>query len=546
MKKARSFLNYYMQQEYDFLVIGSGIGGLYFALKAAKYGKVAVVTKKTRWEAATNLAQGGIASVMAKVDSYEDHIKDTISAGAGLCHKDIVEKVVRSGPECIDELSRIGVEFSGRKDNHDYDLGREGGHSHSRVVHAADFTGRAIEQALIAATRNHPNIEIYEHHYSVDLITQHHFKEKPAYGETPNCYGSYVFDIEEGRVKIFRAKITMLATGGGGQVYSHTTNPDIATGDGIAMAYRAGARIGNLEFVQFHPTTLYHPTSQSFLISEAVRGEGGKLILKSGERFMHKYDEREELAPRDIVARAIDSELKRTGDDCVYLDITHKGREFLDKRFPTIFKKCMDSGIDISREPIPVVPAAHYFCGGVVTDKFGRTDIKNLYACGEVAMTGMHGANRLASNSLLEAVAFADFAAGVVADEIGQISSLPDIPAWDESGVFDSEEWVIVSHDRNTLTRMMWDYVGIVRSNNRLRKAWERCHLMVRDIREFYRKNPVRADVVELRNMATTAQLLIESALSRKESRGLHFNIDYPEKDDDGFLKDTIIKKEPD
>jgi L-aspartate oxidase len=535
-----------MQQEYDFLVIGSGIGGLYFALKAAKYGKVAVVTKKTRWEAATNLAQGGIASVMAKADSYEAHIVDTISAGAGLCHNNIVEKVVRAGPECIDELSRIGVEFSGQKDNHDYDLGREGGHSYSRVVHAADFTGRAIEQALINATRNHPNIEIYEHHYCVDLITQHHFREKPAYGETPICYGSYVFDIEEGRVKIFRARITMLATGGGGQIYAHTTNPDIATGDGIAMAYRAGARIGNLEFVQFHPTTLYHPKSRSFLISEAVRGEGARLILKSGERFMQKYDKQEELAPRDIVARAIDSELKRTGDECVFLDITYKGRDFLEKRFPTIFKKCLECGIDMSEEPIPVVPAAHYFCGGVVTDEFGRTDIKNLYACGEVAMTGMHGANRLASNSLLEAVAFADFAAGVVSDEIILKDPLPEIPIWDESGVFDSEEWVIVSHDRNTLIRMMWDYVGIVRSNNRLRKAWDRCHLMVRDIREFYRKNPVRADVVELRNMATTAQLLIESALSRKESRGLHYNIDYPQKDDDGFLKDTIIKKEPD
>jgi L-aspartate oxidase len=337
----------------------------------------------------------------------------------------------------------------------------------------------------------------------------------------------------------------MLASGGGGRIYFHTTNPEIATADGVAMAYLAGASIGNLEFVQFHPTTLYHPHSQSFLISEAVRGEGGKLILRSGEPFMKKYHPQGELAPRDVVARAIDSELKRTGEQCVYLDVSHLGREFLEKRFPTIYNKCRELGIDIATEPIPVVPAAHYFCGGVVTDEYGRTDIENLYACGEVAMTGMHGANRLASNSLLEAVAFAKFAIQRVGDELPRISEPPVIPAWDESGVFDSEEWVIVSHDRNTLTRMMWDYVGIVRSNNRLRKAWERCHLMTRDIREFYRRNPVRSDVVELRNMATAAQLLIESAMMRKESRGLHFNIDYPERDDLNFKRDTIIKKEP-
>lgn len=535
-----------MTNDYDVLVIGSGIGGLYFALKAAKFGKVAVVTKKERWDAATNLAQGGIASVMSKTDSYAAHIKDTLEAGAGLCHQDIVEKVVKAGPECIDELTQIGVEFSGAPDKHDYDLGREGGHSANRVVHAADFTGRAIEQALIRATRAHPNIDIFEHHYSIDLITQHHLKNESSYSAKPICYGSYVFDSQQCRVEIFRSKITLLATGGGGRIYAHTTNPDIATGDGIAMAYRAGARIGNLEFVQFHPTTLYHPKSDSFLISEAVRGEGGRLILKSGEPFMKKYHPMMELAPRDIVARAIDSELKRTGDQCVYLDVTHLGREFLKKRFPTIYKKCLELGIDISRDPIPVVPAAHYFCGGVVTDEFGKTDIENLYACGEVAMTGMHGANRLASNSLLEAVAFANFASQCVGVDLSQPMEMPEIPAWDESGVFDSEEWVIISHDRSTLTRMMWDYVGIVRSNNRLRKAWERCHLMIRDIREFYRKNPVRPDVVELRNMATVAQLLIESALARKESRGLHYNIDFPLRDDVGFNKDTIIKKEPD
>jgi L-aspartate oxidase len=443
------------------------------------------------------------------------------------------------------------VEFSGEQDH--FDLGREGGHSHSRVVHAADFTGRAIEQALIRATRSHPNIEIFEHHYCVDLITQHHLKESSEFGpgrvqrnKKPVCFGAYVFDSEEGRVKTFRSKVVLLATGGGGRIYFHTTNPEIATADGVAMAYLAGARIGNLEFVQFHPTTLYHPQSDSFLVSEAVRGEGGRLILKSGEPFMKKYHPMAELAPRDIVARAIDTELKRTGDECVYLDVTHLGRQFLEKRFPTIFNKCHELGIDIASQPIPVVPAAHYFCGGVVTDEFGRTDIGNLYACGEVAMTGMHGANRLASNSLLEAVAFAKFSAARVEDDLSNIGSSPEIPAWDESGVFDSEEWVIVSHDRHTLTRLMWDYVGIVRSNNRLRKAWERCHLMVRDVREFYRKNPVRTDVVELRNMVTAAQLIIESAMMRKESRGLHYNLDCPNRDDVNFLRDTIIKKEQD
>jgi L-aspartate oxidase len=533
-----------MTYDSDILVIGSGIGGLYFALKAAKFGKVHVVTKKARWDSTTNLAQGGIAAVMSKSDNYDAHIKDTLTAGAGLCQRNIVEKVVKAGPSCIAELSRIGVGFSGEPDG--YDLGREGGHSQNRVVHAADFTGRAIEQALVRATRSHANIEIFEHHYCVDLITQHHLKNRNGLDKKPVCYGAYVFDSEEGRVDTFRAKVVMLATGGGGRIYFHTTNPEIATADGITMAYQAGARIGNLEFVQFHPTTLYHPQSNSFLISEAVRGEGGRLILKSGELFMKKYHPMAELAPRDTVARAIDSELKRTGDNCVYLDVTHLGRDFLQKRFPTIYAKCAELGIDMATQPIPVVPAAHYFCGGVVTDENGKTDIENLYACGEVAMTGMHGANRLASNSLLEAVAFAKFSVAKVEEELGSISQPPDIPAWDESGVFDSEEWVIVSHDRQTLTRMMWDYVGIVRSNNRLRKAWERCHLMTRDVREFYRRNPVRIEVVELRNIVTAAQLLIESAIQRRESRGLHYNIDYPNRDDENFLRDTIIKKEPD
>ncbi len=532
-----------MNYDCDILVIGSGIGGLYFALQAARFGKVAVVTKKSRWEAATNLAQGGIASVMSAIDSYDAHIEDTINVGSGLCDRKIVEKVVKAGPECVNKLYQLGVEFSKKSEKDEFELGREGGHSHKRVVHAADFTGRAIEQALIKATRDHENIQIFEHHSAVDLITQHHLGSESEAGE-PVCFGAYVFDTEEGNVDIFKSKITMLATGGGGRMYLHNTNPDIATADGIAMAYLAGARIGNLEFVQFHPTTLYEPKDSSFLISEAVRGEGGRLILKSGEPFMKKYHPRGELAPRDIVARAIDSELKRTGDYYVYLDVTHLGRVFLQNRFPTIYEKCMSIGIDIAKTPIPVVPAAHYFCGGVVTDDFGRTDIKNLYACGEVAMTGMHGANRLASNSLLEAVAFAEFASENLETEFSRAMPPPlEIPAWDESGVFDSEEWVIVSHDSSTLKNLMWDYVGIVRSDNRLRKARERCHLMYSDIIDFYRQNPVRSDVIELRNIAIASGLLIECALKRKESRGLHYNLDYPEKDDKNFLHNTIIKR---
>jgi len=532
-----------MIKECDILVIGSGIGGLYFAHLASKLGKVAVVTKKERWEAATNLAQGGIASVMSKADSFENHIDDTVRVGVGLCDKEVVERVVKIGPECIRELDQIGVAFSKPSGEQEFDLGSEGGHSRKRVVHAADFTGRAIEQALIKATRQNDNIDIYEHHYAIDLITQHHLGNDQASKSSPICYGAYVLDSEERKVVQFRARVTLLATGGGGRIYYHTTNPDIATADGIAMAYLAGARIGNLEFVQFHPTALYSHDEQSFLISEAVRGEGGRLILKSGEQFMKRYHEKGELAPRDTVARAIDAELKRTGDECVYLDVTHLGKSFLERRFPTIFNKCESIGIDISREPIPVVPSAHYFCGGVVTDACGRTDIKGLYACGEVAMTGMHGANRLASNSLLEAVAFAKFASRCIDQDLTTIKSPPKLPPWDESGVFDTDEWVIISHDRHTLTRLMWDYVGIVRSDNRLRKAAVRCDVMTEDIIDFYKKNPVRAEVIELRNMAITARLLIYSARLRKESRGLHYNVDYPEKDDKNWLHNTIVKQ---
>jgi len=532
-----------MKYDVDILIIGSGIGGLYFALKAAEYGTVAVVTKKTRWDAATNLAQGGIASVVSTPDSFDSHIQDTIIAGAGLCHEDIVDKVVKSGPECIEKLVQIGVDFTRDMKSKKFDLGREGGHTHKRVLHSADFTGRAIEEALNRATRNHERITVYEHHYAIDLITQHHLDDKEDPKNDPTCYGSYVLDVENNKVDIFRSKITMLASGGGGQIYLHNTNPDIATADGVAMAYLAGASIGNLEFVQFHPTALYYQGESSFLISEAVRGEGGRLALQSGEPFMKKYHEKAELAPRDIVARAIDTELKRTGDQYVCLDVTHLGRKFLEKRFPNIYKRCSKYGIDIAKEPIPVVPSAHYFCGGVVTDIAGRTDVKNLYACGEVTMTGMHGANRLASNSLLEAVVFAEFSADDLGAGFKNVESPPDIPPWDESGVFDHNEWIIVSHDKTTIKNLMWDYVGIDRSNNRLEKAKKRCELMYRDIIDFYRTNPVKPEVIELRNMAIASRLIIRSAMSRKESRGLHYNIDYPERDDTNYKKDTIIRR---
>ncbi|KPJ49274.1 MAG: L-aspartate oxidase [candidate division Zixibacteria bacterium DG_27] len=534
-----------MQIESDFLIIGSGIAGLSYALEVAKYGSVNIITKKEDTEATTNYAQGGIAAVSSKEDSFEAHIEDTLKGGAGLCNPEVVAKVVEAGPRCIQRLKEIGVQFSTRHRGlkSRFDLGIEGGHSHKRVVHAADFTGREIEKGLLAAIAARPNIKVYENHLAIDLLTQHQLGGKRKAGEKTRCWGAYVLDTRIEEVKTFTSKITLLATGGAGRVYSHTTNPEIATGDGIAMAYRAGAAIANMEFVQFHPTMLYHPEANSFLISEAVRGEGGKLRLKDGKFFMQHYDPRRELASRDVVARAIDAELKRGGDPCVFLDITHLPPDFIKERFPRIYQRCSELNLDITGEWIPVVPAAHYICGGVRTDSDGQSSIENLWAIGEVASTGMHGANRLASNSLLEAVAFAEFASQDSIRKFKQLEdkSLPRFPDWSSSGVFDQKEWVIVFHDRQEIPQLMWDYVGIVRSNYRLDKARERLGILSRDIEAFYRKNPVRSDLIELRNIATVAELIVKSARMRRESRGLHFNLDYPERDDRKWLKETLV-----
>jgi len=532
-----------MSKEYDILIIGSGIAGLMYALKVARLGRLAIITKKRRMDASTNYAQGGIASVLDRTDSFRNHIDDTLTTGCGLCSRKVVEKVIRAGPKFIRELADLGVEFSRTRGN--FDLGREGGHSHSRVVHSADHTGRNIELALLDALSRMPKVDLYENHTAIDLITQYHLGKKiPKAG--PTSCGVYVYDNRQHKVEAFSARLTMLATGGAGYVYEHTTNPDIATGDGVAMAYRAGAKIANLEFVQFHPTRLYGNDDEPFLITEAVRGEGGRLLSSDGCRFMVEQHAMAELAPRDVVARAIDMILKRTGDPCVYLDISHRGRAFIEKRFPTIVQKCRSLGIDPAIEPIPVVPAAHYFCGGVMTDMSGRTTINSLLATGEVACTGMHGANRLASNSLLEAVAFADFAAKWTRANFREIKTRRTfaLPAWDESGVFDQREWVVVSHDLHTIRRLMWDYVGIVRSNSRLQKAFDRCQMVREHIRQFYKTNPVRPEVLQLRNIADVALMLVQSARLRKESRGLHYNVDFPERDDDNFKRDTVIQRD--
>ncbi len=537
-----------MKMNTDFLVIGSGIGGLSFALKASEVGEVVIVTKKEDSESNTNYAQGGIASVLARDDSFDLHVEDTLRAGAGLCDPQVVRKVVEAGPGCIRELAQIGVQFSIKKDKEDeFDLGLEGGHSKNRVVHAADLTGKEVENALLSAVKARKNVKLLEDHLAIDLITQHQLEDytrKP--GERIRCWGAYVLDKERNQVITCLSKITLLATGGAGRVYVHTTNPSIATGDGLAMAYRAGAEVANLEFIQFHPTALYHPEANSFLISEAVRGEGGILRLQSGEAFMENYDERKELAPRDIVARAIDYELKKRGDPCVYLDITHLDQKFIKLRFPNIYGKCLSLGLDITKDWIPVVPAAHYICGGVVTDLEGRTGIENLYACGEVSFTGMHGANRLASNSLLEAVAFAHFAGQSARARLSSMRdfSFPPIPSWSLAGVFDQQEWVIISHNRDWIQKFMWDYVGIVRSNRRLEQARRRIGTLLDEIIDFYKINPVTYDVVELRNITIVAKLIIECALQRKESRGLHYNLDHPQRDDERWLKNTELKSE--
>lgn len=526
----------------DFLVIGSGIAGLSFALKVANVGTVAVITKKEKAESNTNYAQGGIAAVVSQNDSFDLHIQDTLNAGVGLCHRDAVEVLVKEGPQRLQELIALGVQFTYKKGQ--IDLGREGGHSRNRIVHARDRSGWEIERALLYHIATHPNITVYEDHLAIDLITEHHLGVDVATIKPIHCWGAYALDIRENRVKTFLSKITALCTGGVGQVYLHTTNPLIATGDGVAMAYRAGAKIANMEFIQFHPTTLYNSGSPAFLISEAVRGFGAILKTKRGEEFMHRYDERGSLAPRDIVARTIDTELKKHGDEYVLLDLCHLPAEEVKKTFPYIYETCLNTyKLDITKEPIPVVPAAHYSCGGVVTDLEGRTSIQNLFACGEASMTGVHGANRLASNSLLEAVVFSHRAAQCAKELVKNPQQIPSIPPWDESGTFNAEEWVLISHNRREIQEVMWDYVGIVRSNLRLERSARRLRLIKEEVEDFYRRTKVNDGLIELRNLTTVADLIVCSALMRKESRGLHYTTDYPERDDINWCKDTVITR---
>ncbi|GMR05032.1 MAG: L-aspartate oxidase [Thermodesulfobacteriota bacterium] len=531
-----------MEIRSDFLVIGSGIAGLSFALKAAKAGTVTIITKRHIEDSATYYAQGGIAAVMDGADSFESHIQDTLTAGAGLCHRDVVEMVVRDGPERIRELKGLGMKFSSSPAG-DLNLGKEGGHSKRRIIHAGDFTGRVLENALVEAVRREKNITVHTGHMAVNLINHSKFVGEV---DTDIIWGVYALERDSGKIHTFLAKATVIATGGAGKVYLYTSNPDVATGDGIAMAWRAGAEVADMEFIQFHPTCLYHPEAKSFLISEAVRGEGGILKLSDGTPFMKKYHPMADLGPRDIVARAIDFELKKSGEECVYLDISHRPAEFIKKRFPNIYEKCLGFGFDMTKEALPVVPAAHYTCGGIRTDSHGSTNIKRLYAIGESACTGLHGANRLASNSLLEGLVFADraskHAAGLIKKSAGE--RIPSIPPWEPGGAVESDEAVVITHNWDEIRRFMWNYVGVVRSNKRLERATRRIDLLTREINEYYWDFTITGDLIELRNIATVADIIIRSATLRKESRGLHYNIDYPERDDANFKRDTILKAE--
>jgi L-aspartate oxidase len=532
-------------KQFDYIVLGSGIAGLSFALKVAPHGRVAVITKKGRAESNTNYAQGGIAAVTSKEDSFELHVRDTLKAGAGLCKEAAVRTIVQEGPARIAELIDLGMKFTEREiprshGARELDLGREGGHSKRRILHAKDITGREIERALLAAVAEQPNIAVFENHLAINLITS----QKLGYVGDNQCLGVYVLDKQAGLVETFAAPVTVLATGGCGKVYLYTTNPDIATGDGVAMAWRAGAAVANMEFVQFHPTCLYHPKAKSFLISEAVRGEGAVLKSMEGVEFMEQAHPLKSLAPRDIVARAIDSEMKRSGADNVLLDITHKPARFIIDRFPNIYQTCLGYGIDITKEPIPVVPAAHYQCGGVMTNVDGETEIAGLYAVGEVACTGLHGANRLASNSLLEAMVCAHRAAQRVVANKPKPADLT-IPPWHSGKASNPDEMVVVSHNWDEIRRIMWDYVGIVRTNKRLQRAQNRIANLQGEIQEYYWDFIVTSDLLELRNIATVAEVIIESALRRPESRGLHYNLDYPEPNPEWAQHDTVLRKAP-
>jgi L-aspartate oxidase len=527
-------------QKFDHIVLGSGIAGLTYALKAAAQGKVAVVTKRGRATSNTAWAQGGVACVTSPEDSFELHIKDTLEAGAGLCHEDIVELVVREGPERIKELIELGMSFDLRETpdgGTELDLGREGGHSKRRILHAHDFTGLEIEKTLVAAVEKHPSITVLEDHMAIDLITT----GKLGYATEDRVVGVYVLDEKSGEVLALRSDRIVLATGGCGKVYLYTTNPDIASGDGVAMAWRAGAAVSNMEFVQFHPTCLFHPEAKSFLISEAVRGEGGVLVDEKGRKFMERYHPLKDLAPRDIVARAIDAEMKRTGAKCVYLDITHQPREFLKERFPKIYETCASVGIDIAKQAIPVVPAAHYQCGGVKTNEHGETTLRGLFAVGEVACTGLHGANRLASNSLLEALVFAH-RAFLKATKNHRVSEDIQLPEWRPGSVSDLDELVVIYHNWDEIRRLMWDYVGIVRTDKRLQRAATRLRNLQKEVQEFYWNFKVTTDLLELRNLVTVAALIVDCAIARKESRGLHYTLDYP-RPEERFLHDTMVRR---
>jgi len=523
----------------DYLVIGTGVAGLSFALKAAKQATVNVICKRELDDTNTNLAQGGIAAVLGDDDQVEYHIQDTLESGAGLCHLDAVKVVVEEGPRLVRELAAMGVPFTASVEDPDRpELGLEGGHSHRRVIHAKDMTGQAVQQTLIEKAEAHPNINIYTYHQALDIITE---KRDGA----SSALGAYVLDIRNDRMLTFGAKTVVLATGGSGKVYLYTTNPDGASGDGLAMGLRAGARAANMEFIQFHPTCLYHPEVRSFLISEAVRGEGARLVDKTGVPFMKNYHPLGDLAFRDIVARAIDAEMKKSGDECVFLDISHRDPGFIRDRFPKIYQTCLSLGLDISKEPIPVVPAAHYQCGGLVVDINGRTDISGLYAIGEVAATGLHGANRLASNSLLEALVMAERAAQTSLRELPgrpDPSGLAPAPAWPSGRLGHiPREAVVIAHSWDEIRRFMWNYVGIVRSDYRLKMAAERLALVKAEIEDFFQNHEVDADLIEVRNIAEVADIIIRSAQMRHESRGLNYNLDWPERDDAHFKHDTVL-----
>ena len=535
-----------MSIDKDFIVIGSGVAGLTFALKVCKFGSVGIITKDALEESATKYAQGGIASVMAKDDSFELHVQDTIETGRGLCHEDFVRIACREGPARIRELIGLGAQFD-RIRGVEFDLGQEGGHSKRRILHAHDLTGWEIERTLIESVHAQDNIEIFEHHMAIDLITRARLDEKVQSGSNQDeALGLYVLNHLTQKVETMVGRVILMATGGAGKVYLYTSNPDTATGDGVAVAYRAGAKIANMEFFQFHPTCLFHPKAKSFLISETVRGEGGILRLQNGDTFMENYHSLGCLAPRDVVARAIDYEMKKSGDDFVLLDATHLEGYRIRERFPNIYKTCLEFGFDMSREPVPVVPAAHYMCGGLVVDPSGQTNIKRLFASGEVCFSGLHGANRLASNSLLEGLVLShravEKAVALFKDSRTEKSQIHQIPEWDSGSAVDSDESVVVSHNWDEIRRLMWNYVGIVRSTKRLKRAESRIQLLLEEIHEYYWNFKITKDTLELRNIAITAQLIIQGALARKESRGLHYNLNYPESDDVNWKQDTIFQ----